>query len=251
MSRLQQELHRLYPDAVDESTPRSKSGTLVLELARPADWTSLSALWIGVQADLGLPPPAIVVNGSDGLQLWFSLAQPVSPPIGRAFLEALRRRHLESVPPSRISMWPAAGSGAMLPPPAPRRIGTAERWSAFVAPDLAPLFSDTPWLDIEPGEEAQAGLLTRLQPASAAQFASALAALHAARRASGQGADGQVAAPGTKSASEAPVTADDADRAAAAQRARHFLLSVMDDPAQPLPQRIDAARALLAGTTRA
>ena len=41
-----------------------------------------------VQADLALPAPAIAVTGSDGVQLWFSLVQPVQP--GQA--QAIARR---------------------------------------------------------------------------------------------------------------------------------------------------------------
>ena len=76
--RLAREFQRLYGPA---DAPAAAAGNavraLVLDVARPADWRPLAAVWQGVQADLGLPAPAIVANGSDGLQLWFSLAQPV------------------------------------------------------------------------------------------------------------------------------------------------------------------------------
>ena len=38
-----------------------------------------------------------------------------------------------------------------------------EHWSAFVAPDLAHIFNDTPWLDLPPNLEGQAELLARLK----------------------------------------------------------------------------------------
>ena len=79
MNRLQRELHRLYGQKVaaiegplglglDAVHPIDTPGpvrTMVLELARPANWAPLSAVWQGVQTDLDLPAPAIAVNGSD------------------------------------------------------------------------------------------------------------------------------------------------------------------------------------------
>ena len=101
MNRLHTELHRLYlPPAVAAAAVDGGSASgdspagadlvdadgqvraMVLELARPADWATLSAVWAGVQADLHLPAPAIAASGLDGIQLWFSLAQAV--PVAQA-----------------------------------------------------------------------------------------------------------------------------------------------------------------------
>jgi hypothetical protein len=92
-----------------------------------------------------------------------------------------------------------------------------------VAPDLAPLFVDEPWLDQPPGADAQAELLSRVQPATPEAFARALAKLAPA-----------AAAPGTGR----PATGDRADP-------RQFLLSVMQDASVDLQLRIEAAKALL------
>ena len=81
---------------------------LVLELARPADWPLLSAVWNAVQTDLELPAPAIAVNGRDGYQLWFSLAQPVPAAQGLDWLDALRQRYLAEVKPQRVALLPVA-----------------------------------------------------------------------------------------------------------------------------------------------
>ena len=229
-----------------------------LALASDVGWSPLAMLWQGVQADLGLPAPAIAVNGHDALQLWFALAQPVTVDDALAALAGLRQRFLAEVPAHRIGQWPAArpgqadtAAGPRIDQLPPRQIG-AERWSAFVSPDLAPVFADTPWLEIPPGDDAQASLLARLQPASAGAWHEArqrllptTPALQAPREAAdGPAAPARPAVPDTRGQ---PAAGDDPDRAAA----RHFLRTVMDDAAAPLALRIEAARALLyAGTAR-
>ena len=118
MNRLQSEVNRLYgtqrPGSQDsdpqESSLIDASGqvrAMVLELARPADWTMLSRVWQGVQVDLELPAPAIAVSGTDGYQLWFSLLEPVPAPQAMEFLESLRRRYLSDVRPQRVGRMPA------------------------------------------------------------------------------------------------------------------------------------------------
>jgi len=216
MSRLTSELHRLYhTDSPDH--PRA----LRLEVAAPADWTALGAVWRGVQADLGLPAPAIAVSGTDGLQLWFSLAQPVAPAQARQFLAGLRARYLPELPASRLRL-----QAERLVPAVPAQDAASGNWSAFVAPDLAPVFVDTPWLDIEPGAEGQADLLARLSSITPAAFNAALQALRPAAEASPP------------------------PQPAAAARAGHvdprqFLQQVLDDEAAPLALRVEAAKALL------
>ena len=101
MNPLQTELRRLY------LAPEGQVRALVLELARPADWSRLAQVWQGVQADLGWPAPAIAVNGVDGYQLWFSMAEPVPALEGAVFLDALRRHYLGQVTASRISLAPS------------------------------------------------------------------------------------------------------------------------------------------------
>jgi hypothetical protein len=211
MNRLQAELQRLYP-APAEGGVRA----LVLELSGAAAWEPLSRVWQGVQVDLQLPAPGIAVSGS-GYQLWFSVAQPVPTQQALAFLEALRRRYLADVPPERLRTSPAPAAAPEITgmPPAERG---EDRWSAFVAPDLAALFVDEPWLDLPPGNDAQAELLSRLQCMSPADLERALAA------------------PATEGATAASPPPQDP---------RGFLLAVMNDRAIELPLRIEAAKALL------
>jgi hypothetical protein len=217
MDRLDTELQRLYlaPPTQGSIDPDAEVRAIVLEGVGPAAWPELSRLWQAVQAELDLPAPAIAVNGRDGCQLWFSLVQPV--PRGRAerFVAALRANYLASVPAERIrSAAPDAPPPAQVAP---------ERWSAFVAPDLAPLFAEDPWLDHPPGRDAQADLLSRVASIAPEAFERACALRDAA----------------------APPPAGAPVAASAAADPRAFLLSVMQDPSVDLRLRIEAAKALL------
>lgn len=242
MNRLQRELQRLYGPQADAGLglgldARGMSDALglvqamVLELARPADWAALSAVWGGVQADLALPAPAIAVNGSDGCQLWFSLAEPVPAPHAGAFLDALRRRYLADSEPARVAMLPAPDAASERPllhaRPVPALQADSGLWSAFVASDLVSMFTDEPWLDMPPSPDGQAQLLAPLKSILPAAFELALQRLGPA-------------------AVSAPVEAsNDATQAAASLDPRRFLLDVMNNDSLELALRIEAAKALL------
>ena len=204
MNRLEAELQRL---SFLPSGP-GPARAMTLSLSGAGAWDSLASLWQGVQVDLGLPPPAIAVAGYEGYQLWFAFSPPVDAAQARGVLDALVARYLAEVPQDRIRIAPAGA-----PPPRELEPG---RWSAFVTPDLAGLFSDETWLDLQPGEEAQAELLARVQPMPAGELQRVLEQFSGSQ-------------PG-------PV-----------QRTgpRDFLLGVMNDASVPLPLRIEAARALL------
>jgi len=226
-SRLDAEWQRLYGQTTGDTGVRA----LVLELARPAEWPPLARLWQAVQAELGLPAPAIAVSGVDGLQLWFSLQQPLPAAQGHAFMATLRDRYLPDLAP-RVSLWPAvAASGAVecaarVPAPQPG----SGLWSAFVAPDLAALFDDTPWLDLPPSEDGQAALLAGLATITPEALAAAAACLD----------------PPASEAVALPAPAAMANPTAIRQQDPYaFLLGVMNDPAVPLALRIEAAKALL------
>lgn len=191
---------------------------MVLELARPASWGDLAKVWQGVQADLELPAPAIAVSGSEGFQLWFSVAEPVPPDQAMAFLESLRKRYLGDIRPERIAMK-TSGATAVLPLEA-----APGHWSAFVAQDLASLFADEPWLDLPPSPDAQADLLSRLESTKREDFKRAMERLRAAST------PGSTQTPAPTSAASDP---------------RSFLLEVMNDRATELHLRIEAAKALL------
>jgi len=211
MNRLQSEWQRLY--AAGSGDVRA----LVLELARPADWDALGQVWRGVQADLQLPAPGIAVSGTDGLQLWFSLQQAVSTTRAADFLARLQGRYMAGIAPGRVK----AGTR---PPAVPMQDAATGNWSAFIAPDLAPVFVDTPWLDIQPGAEGQADLLARLESIKPTAFDAAMQQL-------------QPAAPETPPLRAAGETAD--------VDPRRFLQRVLNDETVALALRIEAAKALL------
>lgn len=213
MGRLPSELHRLY-----HSPDPGSTRALLLEVAAPADWEALGTVWRGVQADLALPAPGIAVSGTDGVQLWFSLQQPVSTARAADFLARLRARYLPGIAPTRLRLRSDGGMPAV-----PAQHAATGNWSAFVAPDLAPVFADTPWLDIPPGADGQADLLARLASTPPAAFDAAMQALQPV----------------------VPATAAPADTAGADLDPRQFLQRVLNDEGAPLALRVEAAKALL------
>lgn len=254
MTRLQSEWRRLYgpPSQADDQaglgspdTPpalaeprlidaQGRVRALVLALGHPADWQAVHQVWLGVQTDLGLPAPAIAVSGQDAYQLWFSVSQPVSVHQAQAFLQALCARYLGQLAPSRLTLLPTEGlqHATAIPaqmPPANR--ADAEQWSAFVAPDLAPMFAETPWLDVAPSPEGQAELLSRLHSTPPAAWQAALARLQPPRA-----MPTLAAYPGAEACATPCLDP------------RQFLLNVMNDASAPLGLRIDAAKALLPRT---
>lgn len=255
MTRLHTEYQRLYlpPGAgVDDTAPPrfidsdGRTRTMVLALGHPADWASLSPVWRGVQADLALPAPAIAVNGVDAFELWFSLAQPVPVAEAAAFLQGLRQRYLSDLAPKRLRTLPAGVGNAPAAPPAawiPALQAATVQWSAFVAPDLAAVFGDDPSLDFQPGNDAQAELLSRLASIPLDGFQTALALL----RPAAQPAATNTTAPASiePASSLATPGATHAALAGPYQDPQRFLLDVMNDPTVALALRIEAAKALL------
>ena len=242
MNRLHSELQRLYlprsqahvEDDAQRSAlidPLGRVRALVMELTRPPSWELLSKVWHGVQAELELPAPAIAVSGIDGLQLWFSLAEPIAASQGQLFLESLRARFLPDIDARRIRLMPAFDASVQHPERHARLVPALQEqtgnWSAFVAADLAPIFADTPWLDIAPNEEGQATLLRGLGTMKPAVFEEALKRL------------------GPTTSADVPLTQEQSVTATAEADPKRFLLRVMNDESVALTLRIEAAKALL------
>jgi hypothetical protein len=219
MNRLQSELHRLFRPGC----------AAVLALGRPADWQALAKVWRGVQADLGLPAPAIAINGVDGFELWFALAAPVPAAQALGFLDALRVRYLGDIAPARIGM-----SGAVIEA-APPVMMQGEQWSAFIAADLAPVFADEPWIDTPPSADGQADLLVRLTPIKADDFQVALTRL----------AGAVMPDPQPPAADSGPARTPPALPTGADLDPRRFLQDLLNDSTVALALRIEAAKALL------
>jgi hypothetical protein len=187
-------------------------------------------VWQRVQADLGLPAPAIAVNGHDGFQLWFSLAEPVSAAEASFFLESLRHRYLDTIAPERISMLPTETRHAQLVPALQQSTG---QWSAFVAPDLAAIFVDSPGLDVCPSVDAQAKVLAPLQSIKASAFEAIL--------------DQVISEVERRSVINQPSAAvvHASNKQHSDSDAKRFLSDVMNDITVEMHLRIEAAKALL------
>ena len=255
MNRLQSELTRLYllpaqPGAATDAQssaligPPDRVRAMVMELTRPPSWEVLARVWHGVQTELDLPAPAIAVSGSDGLQLWFSLAEPIAVAQAHAFLECLRLRYLADIESSRVGLMPAPEASALRPQLhtqlVPARQEHTGNWSAFLAPDLVAIFADSPWLDIAPNEEGQATLLRGIEVMKQVVFEAALKKLVPATHPS-QSTVAVAASVDAPIALAPPASAS----ATEVEDPKRFLLQVMQDDTVTLTLRIDAAKALL------
>ncbi len=240
MTTLQAEWRRLYlpeqtaalPPA-DETPPLITADgqvrAMVLELARPADWAVLSTVWQRVQTELELPAPGIAITGKDGYQLWFSLAEQAPLAQVQQFLESIRLRYMGEIAPQRIRLLPSATEHAQMVPALQSDTGM---WSAFVAPDLAAIFADSPGLDVCPSPEAQAKVLSALASIKPTVFTNVMRrfAPTAALRAGATPNHQNQGPTGVSGQSTVP---------------RRFLQDVMNDPNVAMQLRIEAAKALL------
>jgi hypothetical protein len=235
MNPLEAELRRLYLLDVSAAvapylmSPDGRVRAMVLELSKPADWSVLSTVWQRVQSELKLPAPAIAVFGNDGYQLWFSLAKPVPASQAIVFLDSLRQRYLSSIAQGRIRLMPADDAFDLVVPP---QQATTGQWSAFVAPDLAAIFSDSTGLDVCPSPDAQAKVLASLECIKPEAFKAALP----------QAAAADIEQPNETARSLAAVPTGSMH---ANGDAKYFLTSVMNDKTIEMQLRIQAAKALL------
>ena len=251
MSRLSNELHRLYSNP-SPTTAGETTRCLILRCSRPGAWPVLRSVWQGVQAELEWPAPAIAVDGVDATELWFSFEQPLLEEQALALGQSLCSRFAAETTAERIQVCLLAGAAdAPGLPPMERLPG---QWSAFVAPDLAAVFADDPWLDMPPGEDAQAELLASLRSVNP----DATARLQPAHptEPSVVAARALVAASGSRELSTSPVNPAGGHPVPAApsgftwphagpRSAQAFLQQIMNDPSVPLQLRVEAAKALL------
>lgn len=259
MNRLQAELNRLYLtrdrqiECQDPADPyfglidaNGQVRAMVMEVARQAGWDGVAALWQGIQDDFDLPAPVIAVSGIDGYQVWFSLLEPVTVARAQDFLELLRLRYLGAIAPRHIGMKPAANTSEPLAVQHSKLVPALQaetgRWSAFVAPGLANMFADEPWLDVPPSPEAQANILSHCDCIKPADFQMALERL---KPVSPQASNNPQSAPIDRSAVSDKLVETKKESTYDGTHPKRFLHEVMNDSTAELHLRIEAAKALL------
>ena len=191
--------------AVGLSNDRGQARAIVIPFDKIADredgehWRRLCEVAQALQAELGLPAPAVSISGANGYALWLSLATPAPVAQVQQFLELLHTAYFPDMP-----LRPDAAAAAVeLPPCLHPRTG---RWAAFIHPGLGASFADESGLEMAPPFAAQSAFLEGLHSISEAQFLHALQTLQKSHGA----APVSVSAP-----SVAPTGASMAGRAAA------------------------------------
>lgn len=202
--------------------------SMVLRFARTQDWHRLTELFQAIQEDLDLPPPAVSVNGQQGYQLWFSLIQPVTAAQAQQFLQALRTRYLQDMPALWIQLSPDVDHDSQWQALCPARHPENGKWSAFIDPSMGGMFMDEPWLEMPPGMDRQAEILSQYQSIKINAFERALASLQ------------------TPASTPAPIPENvEHHMTAHFNDPKHFLFAVMNDPHARPELRMEAAKALL------
>jgi hypothetical protein len=136
-------------------------------------WTRLCEVANALQAGLGLPAPAVSINGASAFNLWLSLAAPVPASQAQDFLELLRQRYFPEV-----EIDPdAATAPVYLPPCLNPRSG---KWAAFIHPGMGASFADESGLEVAPPLAGQVGFLEGLDSITEEQFAQAMRKLQQA-----------------------------------------------------------------------
>ena len=144
-------------------------------------------------------------------------------------MESLRQRFLSNIVTERISMLPTETRHAQLVPALQQSTGL---WSAFVAPDLAAIFADSPGLDVSPRVEAQARVLAPLESIKASVFEAIFDQIISDVE--------RISATNQSSTSVVPASTKHCD-----SDAKRFLTEVMNDQSVDMHLRIEAAKAIL------
>src|SRR5438067_5848728 len=160
-------------------------------------WMRLCEVANALQADLGLPAPAVSIDGATAFYLWLSLAQPVPADQAQDFLALLNEAYFPE-----IELAPDAATAPVYLPPClnPR----SSKWAAFIHPGMGASFADESGLDVPPPLAGQVGFLEGLDSIDEAQFAQALRKLRQAPgAAAGAAAPAGDAPPASRAASQA------------------------------------------------
>lgn len=193
---LAQNLHGQSTHAISLSGGDGLTRGIVIPFDRMAEredgehWRRLCEVAHALQAQLGLPAPAVSISGANGYALWLSLATPAPVAQVQQFLELLHAAYFADMP----LRADAAVAPVELPPCRHPRTG---RWAAFIHPGLGASFADESGLEMAPPFGAQSAFLEGLHSIATAQF---LHAMETLRRAPG-------AAPGVETAPAALAVA--------------------------------------------
>jgi len=137
-------------------------------------WTRLCEVANALQAELGLPAPAVSIDGANTYYLWLSLETPVPTARAQDFLAALRQKYF----PDTELAPDAATAPVYLPPCLNPRSG---KWAAFIHPGMGASFADESGLEMTPPAAGQAAFLEGLDSIGEAQFEAAFGKLQAGK----------------------------------------------------------------------
>lgn len=154
-------------------------------------WNQLCSVANALQAELGLPAPAVSISGADGYGLWLSLETPVPAALAQKFLKLLGQAYFPDMP-----VDPGAVCALVELPPCLNQ--SSGKWAAFIHPGMGASFADEPGLDMAPPVAGQVAFLEGLHSIGADQLRHAMDVLQ------------QSTVPATPAAS-APVLARTAD----------------------------------------
>jgi hypothetical protein len=137
-------------------------------------WERLCKVANALQADLGLPAPAVSIDGASAYRLWLSLETPVAASEAQDFLALLRQAYFPE-----LELAPdAATAPVYLPPCLNPRSG---KWAAFIHPGMGASFAEESGLDMAPPMGAQVGFLEGLDSIADEQFRQAVRKLEQRR----------------------------------------------------------------------
>ncbi len=127
-------------------------------------WNALCAVANALQAELGLPAPAVSISGAHGFRLWLSFETAMPAARARQFLELLRNAYF---PDTDL----CADAPVELPPCVHQATGL---WAAFINPGLGSSFAQESGLEMAPPFAGQAALLDGLHSITDAQLVHAM-----------------------------------------------------------------------------
>jgi hypothetical protein len=130
-------------------------------------WDRLCRVANALQAELGLPAPAVSIDGASAYRLWLSLETPVPAGEAQDFLELLQRTYF----PQTELAPDAATAPVYLPPCLNPRSG---KWAAFIHPGMGASFAEESGLEVAPPLQGQAAFLEGLDSVADEQFREAL-----------------------------------------------------------------------------